>query len=253
MSIPQDLTIVEHKGNRILTSSQTAEFLGTNAGLISDNFNRNKDRYTEGKHYFFLEGKELKDFLVLHSAICGSQNLSKIRSLYLWTEKGVLMHVKSVNTDIAWQAHENLVDVYFHKIEQTYKEPVYFNKQTQDRCKANSLIMLKGHWCVENEMVSQALVLSSLQKELKHWCLPSGSGGKKFIQHLRAVKHPLLDEDRKYKLWVPNLAYKVDILVYPYELLEYFREWLRVEYAEYYVTSYLPLRIANTDQKRIAG
>jgi len=100
-------------------------------------------------------------------------------------------------------------------------------------------------------MVSQALVLQALQKELKHWCLPSGSGGKKWINHLRKIKHPLLDEDKKNKLWVPNLPFKIGIMVYPMELLTYFRKWLRVEYAEYYIKDYLPSRLKEADDHQI--
>lgn len=35
------------------------------------------------------------------------------KSLYLWTEKGALLHAKSLNTDKAWQVYDYLVDFYF--------------------------------------------------------------------------------------------------------------------------------------------
>lgn len=35
------------------------------------------------------------------------------RHLYLWTERGALLHAKSVNTDKAWDVYEQLLDVYF--------------------------------------------------------------------------------------------------------------------------------------------
>ena len=44
---------------------------------------------------------------------------SKINKLYLWTEKGALLHAKSLNTDKAWQAYDYLVDSYFKKQENT--------------------------------------------------------------------------------------------------------------------------------------
>ncbi|MCM1507394.1 MAG: hypothetical protein NC177_09715 [Ruminococcus flavefaciens] len=40
-------------------------------------------------------------------------NSSKIRVLYLWTERGALLHAKSINTDKAWEVYEFLVDNYF--------------------------------------------------------------------------------------------------------------------------------------------
>ena len=33
--------------------------------------------------------------------------------LYLWTEKGALLHAKSLNTDQAWEVYDWLVDFYF--------------------------------------------------------------------------------------------------------------------------------------------
>lgn len=103
----EELQIVKYEGIRVLTSRQIAEMYGTDSKTISKNFNRNKDRYTEGKHYFLLKGKELKSFLQ------NDENISKAPKLYLWTKKGAFHHAKSLNTDIAWEVYERLVDFYF--------------------------------------------------------------------------------------------------------------------------------------------
>ena len=42
-------------------------------------------------------------------------NSSKVRTLYLWTEKGALLHAKSLNTDKAWEVYDFLVENYFQK------------------------------------------------------------------------------------------------------------------------------------------
>lgn len=36
-----------------------------------------------------------------------------INTLYLWTERGALLHAKSLNTDKAWEVHDFLIDTYF--------------------------------------------------------------------------------------------------------------------------------------------
>ena len=50
------------------------------------------------------------------------------KSLYLWTEKGALLHAKSLNTDKAWEVYDYLVDFYFRaQVKQTEpakKEPL---------------------------------------------------------------------------------------------------------------------------------
>lgn len=102
---------VEYHGTLVLTTQQIAEAYGANTDTITKNFNRNKERYIEGKHYICLEGDALKTFKTN-----GQIDLSlKINRLYLWTEKGAFLHAKSLNTDKAWEVYDRLVDEYFHK------------------------------------------------------------------------------------------------------------------------------------------
>lgn len=107
----EDLKITEYKDIRVLTTQQIAEAYKTDSKVISNNFNRNKERYTEGKHYICLEGQALKEFKTNHHF----DESSKINRIYLWTEKGAFLHAKSLNTDIAWEVYDRLVDSYFKK------------------------------------------------------------------------------------------------------------------------------------------
>ena len=93
----------------VVTTSILAESLGSEESQLNKNFNRNKERYIEGVHYFQLTG----DDLLLYKSNCPLQISSKTRSLYLWTEKGAFNHVKSLGTDKAWEAYQSLVDTYF--------------------------------------------------------------------------------------------------------------------------------------------
>lgn len=104
-----ELQITEYKDIRVLTTQQIAEAYGTDGKTISYNFNHNKDRYLEGKHFICLTGDELRAFREIHDL---PTNLNKI---YLWTEKGAFLHAKSLNTDTAWEVYDRLVDNYFEK------------------------------------------------------------------------------------------------------------------------------------------
>ncbi|GKU30166.1 ORF6C domain-containing protein [Clostridium folliculivorans] len=126
-----DLQVIENNGQRVLTTQQLADSYETSSKRITENYNCNKDRYIEGKHYYYLQGEELKRFL--QSGNYGVQNPSKVRSLYLWTEKGALLHAKSLNTDIVWQVYDYLIDDYFNA-----KEQIAIN--TNDEFRAISLI-----------------------------------------------------------------------------------------------------------------
>lgn len=106
----KQLIPIEHNNQRILTTQQIAEGYETTSDVITKNFNRNKERYEEGKHYFPLTGEEKLSFLNQGQFDSGLKNA---QTLYLWTEKGALLHAKSLGTDQAWNTYDMLVETYF--------------------------------------------------------------------------------------------------------------------------------------------
>ena len=117
-----NLKVIEKNDLRVLTSAQVAEMFGTDTKMLSNNFNSNKHRYEEGKHYFVLVGEVRKDFLFNNPEIQDSSKHAKF--IYLWTEKGVFLHAKSLGTDQAWNAYSALVDDYFKKTEQLQRASI---------------------------------------------------------------------------------------------------------------------------------
>lgn len=107
----RNLEMVEAKGTRVLTSKQIAAMYETTEDRIRQNYHANRKKYVEGKHYILLTGNELKAF---KNQVGISDLVDKRAShLTLWTEKGALLHAKSLNTDKAWEAYEWLMDFYF--------------------------------------------------------------------------------------------------------------------------------------------
>lgn len=124
-----NLTVIEHQNQRILTTQQLAESYGTNTDIINQNYSRNNQRYIQGKHFFLLEGIELKEFkATLQNEGNLSDEIKFAPKLQLWTEKGAWLHAKSLGTDEAWNAYEMLVDEYYRikdkqlQIPQTFAE-----------------------------------------------------------------------------------------------------------------------------------
>lgn len=112
MQLPET---VEVKGMKVLTTRQIAEAYGVSKDKIIYNFNYNKDRYVLGKHYIEVFGEELRRL----KRTCEIQSSFKYaKTLYLWTEKGALLHAKSLNTDKAWKVYDYLVDFYFRAKEE---------------------------------------------------------------------------------------------------------------------------------------
>lgn len=118
MQLPET---VEVKGMKVLTTRQIAEAYGVSKDKIIYNFNYNKDRYVLGKHYIEVFGEELRRL----KRTCEIQSSFKYaKTLYLWTEKGALLHAKSLNTDKAWEVYDYLVDFYFRAKEEPKPVPV---------------------------------------------------------------------------------------------------------------------------------
>ncbi|ELW7495004.1 ORF6N domain-containing protein [Salmonella enterica] len=106
----RDLQIIEYRGQRVVTTEHLAAGYGATEQMITNNFNRNKSRFIEGKHYFKLTGGDVD---ILRNSFRGLQISRKARSLTLWTERGAANHAKMLETDQAWNYHEDLVEFYF--------------------------------------------------------------------------------------------------------------------------------------------
>lgn len=137
-----ELTVIERENQRVMTTAVLAEEYGTDIKTISNNFNNNKGRYIEGKHYYCLEGEELRRFKSESENLGIAPNLNK---LYLWTEKGAFLHAKSLGTDRAWEVYDYLVDSYFKKID-TYSVPRTTAGQIQ--------LLAQGHTELEQKIDS---------------------------------------------------------------------------------------------------
>ena len=107
-----ELTVLEHKDIRVLTTEQLAKAYGCEPRNIAENFKNNESHFMEGKHYFRLEGAELKDFKRYSENI--GLPISKFSpTIYLWTKQGAARHSKMLGTDMAWDVFDELEESYF--------------------------------------------------------------------------------------------------------------------------------------------
>lgn len=107
----ENLSVVTHNSIPVITTELLAQLYATEVINIQVNHTRNRDRFVEGKHYFKLEGVELK---ALKNRLTESKSVAKhARSLILWTERGAARHAKMLETDQAWEVFEKLEDHYF--------------------------------------------------------------------------------------------------------------------------------------------
>lgn len=109
------LQVIEHGGARVLTSAQLAESFGSDGKTINRNFQRNKNQFEQGVHYFSLAGEALKAFKGERQ---NDASLKFVSVLYLWTEKGAWLHAKFSNGERAKDAYQALINSYYSILEQ---------------------------------------------------------------------------------------------------------------------------------------
>ena len=103
---------LEFNKQRIMTTKVLAQEYGTEENNIKNNFNNNKNRFIEGKHYILLQGEELRVFKrEVNDIDLVPVNINK---LYLWTDRGAARHAKILDTDEAWEVYEELEENYFN-------------------------------------------------------------------------------------------------------------------------------------------
>lgn len=126
-----NLVPMEFENQRIMTTKVLAECYEAKEKNIKENFNNNKERFIEGKHYYKLTGDKLREFK------CEVDNIDlvakNVNVLYIWTEKGALRHAKMLNTDKAWDIYEELEETYF-KVREiiSNNQLVYANEEIRE-------------------------------------------------------------------------------------------------------------------------
>lgn len=235
------LQVIEKNGERVLLTSQIAESYGTTAKVISNNFIRNQERYTEGKHFYCLEGEVKREFCNRHQIEDGS----KATKLYLWTEKGALLHAKSLGTDKAWEVYDYLVESYFKKVEKIDLANALLNPDTiiqlatalkEEQSKSKLLEVKVSELTVDKQIMQpkadyfDELVDRNLLTGIRDTANELGIGQKKFVNFL-------LDKKFMYRSKKGNLkAYANHIRDGLFENVECYNEKSTWKGTQYMIT-----------------
>ncbi len=131
-----------HNQLPVLTTELLANLYGTEPDYIRKNHNRNSERFVVGKHYFLLEGEELREFKHRMSLRPPVKIARNVRSLILWTECGAARHAKMLETEQAWEVFEKLEDCYFRQ--RPERRSTTTDDRTPLRDAVNMLVGKKG-------------------------------------------------------------------------------------------------------------
>lgn len=145
-----NLVPVNYKEEIVITSKALAEVYECNEKQIKQNYNNNKDKFEEGKHYYKLKGEELKKLRVENIDL---QISPMTRELYLWTKRGALRHCKMLGTDRAWDMFDML-------------EENYFNTPKVQESEDELMIMSKAFLIATNKIKEQAAIIEHQDEQL---------------------------------------------------------------------------------------
>ncbi|MDR5611660.1 MAG: ORF6N domain-containing protein [Arsenophonus sp.] len=143
--ILDNLKVLTHDNIPVITTELLANLYGTEVIRIQQNYNRNNNRFIEGKHFFKITGECLNN---LRLSFSESQISAKTRNLILWTERGAARHAKMLETDKAWDVFEQLEDCYFNSEKVNNSQPQTKAVERFSHSDTRNLTHLV--WCMTN-------------------------------------------------------------------------------------------------------
>ena len=100
----KEIRVKEFRGQRVVTFKDIDMVHERPDGTARKRFNDNKKRFILGEDYFVRNSDEAK----------GEFGVTAPNGMYLITEQGYLMLVKSFTDDLAWEVQRKLVSSYFN-------------------------------------------------------------------------------------------------------------------------------------------
>jgi hypothetical protein len=241
----KELRLITYNNERILTTELLARIYECNERNISDNFNNHSDKFTRGKHYYLLQGDELREFKREYDNIGVAKNVNK---LYLWTERGANRHCKILDTDKAWEQFDNLEETYFRNKEYGWQPPkLERGSESLDTVNRTMELVIDQLNKVSVSEESKVLVMKTLLKKAgvdlpidvqskekfydslqiaRELGVYSGSG-KPHGQAVKTIIDRLeLDETEQKQVWETNGSWQGTVIKYTNTVVSKVKDWL---------------------------
>ena len=105
-----EIPLVSYQNQAVVTFAMIDRVHQRPDGTASRNFRSNRERFEEGRHFFYVtDSKGLDEIRRNHPGVFKEA----AREATLFTERGYLKLVKSFTDDLAWDVQDQLIDGYF--------------------------------------------------------------------------------------------------------------------------------------------
>lgn len=150
------------EGQKVVLARDIAEIHNTELKVINQNINRNIKRFRENVDIIDLKTQSLP-VTELEQLGFTKQSVANSKNIYLLSERGYAKLIKIMDTDLAWEIHDKLIDEYFQLREQKEQEQQTLLTDTRYAEALLELYDLTGH--DKNKTLNIAGALQGQAKE----------------------------------------------------------------------------------------
>ena len=150
------------EGQKVVLARDVAEIHGTELKVINQNINRNIKRFRENVDIIDLKTRSL-GVTELEQLGFTKQSVANSKNIYLLSERGYAKLIKIMDSDLAWEIHDKLIDEYFQLREQKEQEQQSLLADTRYAEALLELYDLTGH--DKNKTLNIAGALQGQTKE----------------------------------------------------------------------------------------
>lgn len=144
------------EGKRCLTDKTIAEVHGMQMFNIRKRLNDNIKRFKEGIDIIDL--KRICEINTLTNLGYAKQSITQAEHIYLLSERGYAKLIKIMDTDLAWEIHDKLIDEYF-----TMREIINSNVQEPED---ELMILSKAILIADKKIKEQAKIIEHQDEQL---------------------------------------------------------------------------------------
>lgn len=197
---------MEWNGEYVITTQDVAKEHGLEVRVINQKFRRNKSHFVLNVDYYIVDKKMITncDDLFYHDSDL----------LYLFTRKGYLKFVKTINDDKAWVIYNRLISAYFG--EKLTAESKFLEKSKENRKG------LTGEWSKHNAKNYGMLTITEYESlfgdsEVRKAQMDDGEltllSAFEFLEQRKLQNNPQINGDGELKESLQDTGLKINGII----------------------------------------
>lgn len=199
---------------KVVLAKTIAEIHGMETKHVNELINRSINRFKEGIDLLDLKVVVQNDHNLLKDFGFTQMQISKANNIYLLSERGYAKLIKIMDSDLAWDIHDQLMDEYFSMREEKSKPVSQLDaiiaglqatKELQEKMEVVEQVQVQQQQAIQNIRNVVAINTTDWRKDttnIINRIAMSRDGGAENIQAIRKESYDLLEKRANCKLSV---------------------------------------------------